>query len=70
VLTVTGYERGAVSPFGLPYPLRILVDASLLDQEEVSIGSGERGVTVILHTNDLMKALDSAEVGQFRKSAQ
>lgn len=69
VLTVTGYERGAVSPFGLPSPMRILVDDSLLDQEEISIGSGERGLTVILRTDDLMNALGNVEVGQFRKSS-
>lgn len=65
VLQVTGYELGAVSPFGLPAPLRLLVDASVLEQEEISIGSGERGVTVILRVDDLMRALDQAEVGQF-----
>ncbi|MGB3716965.1 MAG: YbaK/EbsC family protein [Candidatus Promineifilaceae bacterium] len=65
VLQVTGYELGAVSPFGIPTLLRILVDQSVLEQEEVSIGSGERGVTVILLTNDLMGALEMAEVGRF-----
>ena len=30
VLRVTGYPLGAVSPFGLPEPLRILVDRSVL----------------------------------------
>jgi prolyl-tRNA editing enzyme YbaK/EbsC (Cys-tRNA(Pro) deacylase) len=66
-LSVTGYKFGAVSPFGLPKPLRILVDASVLTQEEVSIGSGERGLTVILNTGDLMQALNNPEVGQFGK---
>jgi prolyl-tRNA editing enzyme YbaK/EbsC (Cys-tRNA(Pro) deacylase) len=31
-------------------------------QSEVSIGSGERGVTVILKTEDLLRALGEAEV--------
>ena len=65
VLQVTGYELGAVSPFGIPTPLRTLVDQSVQEQEEVSIGSGERGVTVILLTNDLMGALENAELGRF-----
>ena len=68
VLQVTGYELGAVSPFGLPAPLRILVDESVLAQEVISIGSGVRGVTVIMRTNDLMRALDGSEVGQFKKN--
>jgi Cys-tRNA(Pro)/Cys-tRNA(Cys) deacylase len=67
VLQVTGYELGAVSPFGLPSPLRVLVDESVLGQEEVSIGSGERGLTVILQTEDLMRALGDVEVVSFRE---
>jgi Cys-tRNA(Pro) deacylase len=65
VLQVTGYELGAVSPFGLPAPLRILVDGSVLEQQEVSIGSGIRGVTIIIQTADLMRALGDVEIGKF-----
>lgn len=65
VLEATGYQTGAVSPFGLPGPMRILVDRKLLLQDEISIGSGVRGTTVILRVDDLMKALVSAEVGEF-----
>jgi Cys-tRNA(Pro) deacylase len=65
VLGITGYEIGAVSPFGLPGPMRTLVDAGVLAQEEVSIGSGERGTTVILRSDELMRALGGAETGRF-----
>lgn len=65
VLNATGYPTGAVSPFGLPRPMRILVDRSVLAEEEVSIGSGERNTTVILQTEDLMRALGDVEVGDF-----
>jgi Cys-tRNA(Pro) deacylase len=61
VRDVTGYEIGAVSPFGLPRPVRVLVDESVLGEDEVSIGSGERGTTVILSTADLLRALGEAE---------
>src|SRR5690242_15325992 len=44
----TGYVAGAVSPFGLPAPMRVLMDEGVLANEEVSIGSGERGLTVIM----------------------
>jgi Cys-tRNA(Pro) deacylase len=67
VLAVTGYELGAVAPFGLPGPLRVLVDQSVLEEEEISIGSGERGLTVILSSQELMKALGDVEVVQFKK---
>lgn len=65
VLSVTGYPIGAVSPLGVTQPLRVLVDESVLAQEEVSIGSGLRGTTVILQVKDLMRALGEVEVGQF-----
>ena len=65
VRVATGYERGAVSPFGLPGPMRILLDEDVLSQAEISIGSGVRGTTVILKTDDMMRALGEAEVGQF-----
>ena len=65
VRSVTGYERGAVAPFGLPQPQRILVDESVFKHEEISLGSGVRGTAVIMTANDLRLALGEAEVGQF-----
>jgi len=62
VLTLTGYKRGAVSPLGLENPMRTLVDMSLFDQEEISIGSGQQGLAVILKQTDLIKAIDEPEV--------
>lgn len=65
VQAVTGYELGAVSPFGLPGPMRVLVDESVLEEEVVSIGSGVRNSTVILKSEDLMRALGEVEAGEF-----
>lgn len=65
VLAVTGYARGAVAPFGLRRPVRVLVDQSVMAQPEVSMGSGVRGVAVILRTADLRRALGEVEVGNF-----
>ena len=62
VLAQTGYEPGAVSPFGLPRPMRILVDESVLAEEELSIGSGVRGTAVILDSRALLAALGDVEV--------
>ena len=61
VRAVTGYEIGAVSPFGLPRPVRVLLDESVTHEVEVSIGSGTRGTTVILLTADLLRALGDVE---------
>src|SRR3970282_1667093 len=65
VLAATGYERGAVSPFGLPAPMRILMDESVLAHEEISLGAGVRGITILLRSADLKWALPEAEVGRY-----
>jgi Cys-tRNA(Pro) deacylase len=65
VLAVTGYVTGAVGPFGLPQPVRMLVDETVLKEEEISIGSGERGVTIILRRDDLLTALGEVEIACF-----
>ena len=64
VLQVTGYELGAVAPFGMPTSLRVLSDSSVLDQEVVSLGSGVRGTAVIMRSADLLVGLPAAEVSQ------
>lgn len=69
VTAATGYERGAVSPLGLPHPLRILIDESVFAHAEISLGSGVRGTTVIMQSADLRQALSAAEVGSFGESA-
>ncbi len=65
VLEVTGYVIGTVAPFGLPQQMRILVDESVLKQEEISFGSGESGAGVIMRREDLILALGEVETGCF-----
>jgi Cys-tRNA(Pro)/Cys-tRNA(Cys) deacylase len=65
VLVVTGYPVGAVSPLGLPRPLRILADASVFRLQEISLGSGVRGVAIIMTSADLQQALGKVEIGIF-----
>lgn len=66
VLAVTGYTRGAVAPFGLRRPIRILIDRGVLQQVVISLGSGVRGTAIILTTDDLRRALPNAEIGDFQ----
>src|SRR5919206_2642998 len=40
VFDVTGYRVGTVSPFGLKNPVTIMIDESVLREEEISLGSG------------------------------
>ena len=65
VLQTTGAERGGVSPLGLPQPMRVLVDASVFAHEEISLGSGVPGTTVIMLSADLRRALGDVESGHF-----
>jgi Cys-tRNA(Pro) deacylase len=67
VLEVTGYPIGAVSPFGIISKLRILVDPNVFAEDEISIGSGVRGTTVILKSADLKRALGDIELVELIK---
>ncbi len=62
VLQATGYQRGAVSPFGLPAPMPVLIDRSVLAQEIISLGAGVRSTAVILAVEDLLKALPEGQM--------
>ena len=73
VLDVTGYPIGAVSPFGTRSTLsgtgrlRVLVDPNVFVEEEISIGSGVRGTTIILKSDDLKRALGDVEMVELVK---
>jgi len=62
VLEVTGYRIGTVSPFGLKNQARVLIDASVLKEDEISIGSGVRNMAIIMKSADLRQALAGAEI--------
>ena len=58
-LDLTGYERGAITPFGASRAWPVLVDAAALEPELVAIGGGARGVNVHLSPRDLVDRLDA-----------
>lgn len=62
VLEVTGYRIGTVSPFGVRNQARVLLDASVLREEEISIGSGVRNVALIMKSEDVRRALGEVEI--------
>lgn len=66
VLRVTGYQIGAVTPVGVSPDIPILVDRSVLAVDEISIGSGVRGVAIILRSRELVQALGDVELGEFK----
>lgn len=69
VLSVTGYAIGAVSPLGLPTPMRLLADESVWAHDEISLGSGTRDVGIIMKSADLRRLLPHAEAGVFVASS-
>lgn len=62
--SVTGYERGTITPFGSERSLPVIADASVETDEEVAIGGGAHGVELVLRGTDLVRALraDVADV--------
>jgi Cys-tRNA(Pro) deacylase len=65
LLRVTGCVPGTVNPFGLPAPMPVLIDRGVLAQEEVSLGSGRRGVAIRMKSADLLRAVEDVEVVNF-----
>ena len=61
---VTGYERGAITPFGASRAWPVIADAAILGHDRVAIGGGARGVNVHLAPADLVAGLaaDVADV--------
>jgi Cys-tRNA(Pro) deacylase len=58
---VTGYERGAITPFGSQRAWPVLIDATPVGLPLVAIGGGARGVNLHLAPSDLVAHL-GAEV--------
>lgn len=61
VLTNTGYQVGAVSPFGMKTNIPVLIDNTVFGQEEISLGSGRPGTAILLKSEDLAQALPGAQ---------
>ena len=55
----TGYERGAITPFGAAKSWPVIADASITELDKAAIGGGARGVNIHLAASDLIEALDA-----------
>jgi Cys-tRNA(Pro)/Cys-tRNA(Cys) deacylase len=64
VLEITGYPPGAVSPFGLSTPIRILADNSISKHKEISLGVGIPNAGILMQRDDLLNTLE-IEMGEF-----
>jgi Cys-tRNA(Pro) deacylase len=65
---VTGYERGAITPFGSSRAWPVIVDAAALEHDTVAIGGGARGVNLHLSPRDLVEHV-GAEVVEVSEPA-
>ncbi len=66
VQRVTGYRVGAVSVLGFRRPdVAACVDERILEQETVIISAGRPDVGLALSPDDLVRALDGAQLGDF-----
>jgi Cys-tRNA(Pro) deacylase len=59
---VTGYERGAITPFGASRRWPVIADASMLDHAMVALGGGARGVNVHIAPDDVVEHLGAVVV--------
>ena len=59
VLELTGYPVGGVSPFGLPAPLPVVVDAALRRFETVWLAAGTASAILPIQLDDLLRYLGS-----------
>ena len=66
--SVTGYTRGTITPLGSTHDWPVLGDQRLLGSP-VSIGGGQRGVSITIDGQDLVRILN-AETGDFTKPTQ
>ncbi len=65
----TGYVVGAVPPIALPDDVRVILDDTVNDYDEVIIGSGVLGYALALSRQDLMKIMgEDVGTGKFIKS--
>lgn len=69
VLEVTGYRIGTVSPFGMRNEVKVLIDSSVLKEDEVSLGSGVRQMAIIMKSADLRRALGESEIVSLLESS-
>ena len=54
----TGYFLGGVSPFGTRKPLKVYVEASIMDLSKIYINAGKRGLLAEMSPRDLARILN------------
>ena len=58
----TGYSLGGISPFGTRRPLKVYVEASIMNLPKIYINAGKRGLLAELSPRDLARILNTIPV--------
>ena len=56
---LSGSVVGAISPLGLRRNLRVVIDSSALDHDQIYISAGRRGLEIALSPHDLIALMDA-----------
>jgi Cys-tRNA(Pro)/Cys-tRNA(Cys) deacylase len=67
-LAATGYERGAITPFGAAHTWPVVADASVASMDTVAIGGGAHGVNLHLDGAALLRATDALAADVTRRA--
>ncbi len=57
---LTGYWVGGISPFGTKKKMPVVLEAGLMDFDNVAINGGQRGLMLIMNPKDIIKATKGA----------
>lgn len=60
LLALTGYIRGGCTPIGMKRKFRTFIDSSVMNQEQVCVSGGVRGLQIKIAPADLVKASDAS----------
>lgn len=55
LLTITGYERGGVSPISMKKPFKTFIDEKALSLDSIIVSAGKKGFQLELSPKDLQK---------------
>jgi Cys-tRNA(Pro)/Cys-tRNA(Cys) deacylase len=69
VLALTGYERGAVTPLGIPRNYPVYVEETAVLWETIGISAGAKGMELILAPDDLLQITSATLVDIARSIA-
>ncbi len=59
VQPLTGYVRGGVTALACKKPYPVYIDASVVEQDVISVSAGVRGTQILLKPADYMKAVSA-----------